>query len=107
MRCSALACSTTSRARGTCCGGSLRSDRIYVRTQCANEAVSGHEAGGYAGRSYDEWGRSEPLSGLSPTSFWPTRDELVRMLADAGFAHVHAFGEERVPRRGPAVMLRT
>ncbi len=103
--CTALACSTTSRARGTCCGGSLRSDRIYVRTQCANEAVSGHEAGGYAGRGYDEWGRSEPLSGLSPTSFWPTRDELVRMLADAGFAHVHVFGEERVPRRGPAVML--
>lgn len=81
------------------------SDRIYVWTQCADEAISGHEAGGYAGRSYDEWGRWEPLSGLSLTSFWPTRDELLRMLADAGFAHVHVFGEEQVPRRGPAVML--
>ena len=74
-------------------------------TQCADEPVEGHDAGGYAGRSYDEWGRWEPLSGLSPTSFWPTREELVRMISDAGFRFVHVFGEEQMPRRGPALML--
>jgi hypothetical protein len=81
------------------------SGRIYIWTQCADEPVDGHDAGGYAGRSYDEWGRWEPLSGLSPTSFWPTREELVRMISDAGFPVVHVFGEEQVPRRGPALML--
>jgi hypothetical protein len=27
------------------------------------------------------------------------------MLAEAGFPHVHVFGEEQVPRRGPALTL--
>jgi hypothetical protein len=81
------------------------SERLFVWTQCADVAAPGHEAGGYSGRSYDEWGRWEPLSGLSPTSFWPTREELSRMLAEAGFPHVHVFGEEQVPRRGPALTL--
>jgi SAM-dependent methyltransferase len=81
------------------------SERLYVWTQCAEAAVPGEEAGGYAGRTYREWGGWDPLSGLSASSFWPTREELVRLLADAGFPHVHVFGEEHVARRGPAVTL--
>jgi SAM-dependent methyltransferase len=81
------------------------SERMYVWTQCADQAVDGHGAGGYAGRRYNEWGRWEPLSGLSPKSFWPTREELVRMISDAGFPHVQVLGEDQVPQRGPALML--
>jgi hypothetical protein len=76
-----------------------------VWTQCAEVAVHGQEGGGSSGRTYQEWGRWEPLSGLSATSFWPTRSELVRMIVDAGFPHAHVLAEEQVPRRGPALTL--
>lgn len=41
--------------------------------------------GEYRGEMYREFGRSDPLSGLSPESFWPTHDELLRMLVNNGF----------------------
>jgi SAM-dependent methyltransferase len=42
-------------------------------------------AGGYRGRWYAEHGPGDPLSGLEPRSFWPTRPEVLRMVADTGW----------------------
>jgi len=48
----------------------------------------GHDldrCGGYLGSTYPEHGINDPLSGLSRKSFWPTLEELERMVTDNGF----------------------
>lgn len=81
------------------------SDHLFVWTQVASEPREGEGAGGYPGRSYYEYGLADPLSGLSPVSFWPTWDGLVAMLGAAGFAHVEPIEWGTTKRRGPAVTL--
>jgi hypothetical protein len=83
----------------------LVSDRLFVWTMYASEAVEGEGRGGYEGCSYAEFGLADPLSGLSPTSFWPTLDALVAMLADAGFGEVEVIEKAWLPERGAAVTL--
>jgi SAM-dependent methyltransferase len=61
--------------------------------------------GGYGGAWVNEFGRADPLSGLSPRSFWPTRGALLRMIADAGFAAVHVVQDTPNHPHGPAMTL--
>jgi SAM-dependent methyltransferase len=60
---------------------------------------------GYDGVLYPEHGAKDPLSGMSPSSFWPTEAELIRMLRDNGFSKVERLGRERRHIHGPAVFL--
>lgn len=62
--------------------------------------------GGYRGRLYPEWRFLwEPLSGLSAYSFWPTRSELLRMLADAGYARSNVLHDDPHHEHGPAITI--
>jgi hypothetical protein len=61
--------------------------------------------GGYRGRMYPEGGVRDPLSGLHPTSFWPTQSELLRMLEDAGFLDIEVIEVEKHHPHGPAILL--
>jgi SAM-dependent methyltransferase len=49
---------------------------------------------GYRGHWYREQGLDDPLSGLSPRSFWPTRSDLFAMLADAGWGAAEVLAED-------------
>ena len=49
-----------------------------------------------------EGGIDEPLSGLSPHSFWPTIGALVNMLTAAGFPVLHILSDDPTQSDGPA-----
>ena len=67
---------------------------VLVSTHYADEAQPSGDApnlaietrwGPFYGRRYDEGGLTDPLSGVDAWSFWPFRDELLRLCRDAGF----------------------
>lgn len=61
---------------------------------------------GYRGRTYREWlFLFEALSGLSPASFWPDRESLLRMLADHGFRRTTVIDDNPAHADGPAITL--
>ncbi len=61
------------------------SDNIYINTHYVRLADADFSLNGYQGMRYKEYGYADPLSGLSPWSFWPTLPALAQMLIDAGF----------------------
>src|SRR5262249_9784956 len=56
------------------------SANLFIWTHYAVEEEARKVKSGYAGKLYREAGHSDPLSGLSQESFWPTRDSLNAML---------------------------
>lgn len=61
------------------------SDHVYINTHYVRLAEADLTLHGYKGMRYQEYGYADPLSGLSPWSFWPTLPALTQMLIDAGF----------------------
>ncbi|HTK77648.1 MAG TPA: class I SAM-dependent methyltransferase [Gemmataceae bacterium] len=78
---------------------------IFIWTHYVGDDDVGAVEGGYAGAWVGEFGQADPLSGLSPRSFWPTRGALKRMLADAGFANVRIIEDTPAHPHGPAITL--
>ena len=72
----------------------------YCKEEGANTVMEG-----YKGTMKGESGLDEPLSGLSPHSFWPTLGSLVEMLKDAEFPMLDILHNEEDHRDGPAVMI--
>lgn len=60
---------------------------------------------GFKGRILPEGGIDEPLSGLSPHSFWPTIGALVNMLTAAGFPVLHILSDDPTQSEGPAITM--
>jgi hypothetical protein len=60
---------------------------------------------GYRGMVYAEFGLKEPLSGLSPESFWPTRAALQAMLVAAGYPHADVCDDDTAHPHGPLITL--
>jgi hypothetical protein len=63
-------------------------DALFLDTHYWTEPET-VEVEGYQGGWFDEGGYEDPLSGLSRRSFWLTRGELLRALADAGWTVEH------------------
>ncbi|MGL5094077.1 MAG: hypothetical protein ACRDD1_00715, partial [Planctomycetia bacterium] len=80
-------------------------DRHYLWTHFCPPAKADAEQAGYRGCRYREFGVAEPLSGLSPTSFWPTLPELQRMLADVGWTEQTVVARDNSHPHGPTVTL--
>jgi len=60
----------------------------------------------YPGFVYREWKfLFDPLSGLSPASFWPTKASLVQMLNDYGFVETTIIEDNTTHEHGPAITL--
>jgi SAM-dependent methyltransferase len=76
---------------------------MFLWTHYSNE--DSHSRGGYSGSLRGEFGFADPLSGMSPESFWPTKPELLRMLADTGFRDVQLLADVNTPH-GPSCTLR-
>jgi hypothetical protein len=63
------------------------------------------EEHGLLGCWYQEFGYEDRLSGLAPTSFWPTRAALLGMLTKAGFGRPEVTAEEPDHLNGPLIGL--
>jgi hypothetical protein len=73
-------------------------DTVFLDT---HYAATGHiSLNGYRGWLYSEHGLDDPASGVLDYSFWPTRDELERMVADAGFAITRCIDHTGHPNGG-------
>lgn len=60
---------------------------------------------GLEGWEYREGGLKDPLSGMSPSSFWPTLDGLRDMLKTHGFEEIHLIRDNPNNPHGPAITL--
>lgn len=60
-------------------------DIIYLNTHYCLQNQANMTAQGYEGMKWLEGGYTDPLSGMSSWSFWPTLKSLANMLLDTGF----------------------
>lgn len=78
---------------------------LFLWTHCASEAYADTFAESYKGLRQTEGGSGEPLSGLSPDSFWPTLGSLCTMLTTHGFSEVRLLANDLEHEHGPAVTM--
>ena len=78
------------------------SDRVFLQTHYAATAEETRD--GVPGRSYPEYGTSDPLSGLSHTSYWLTLQALNAQLEQNGYA-VRELERSLEHPNGPIVTL--
>lgn len=65
---------------------SIKTPYLYLWTHYTDDPTDSIE--GYQGRWWQEYGVADPHSGLSPRSFWLTKESMKKALAAAGY-HVH------------------
>lgn len=76
---------------------------VFIWTHYAESAETEHD--GLPGRWYAEGDTTHPLSGLSPRSFFVTRDGLVERLRHAGFVAVEVVDDQPEHDPFPCVTL--
>jgi SAM-dependent methyltransferase len=84
---------------------SKASQNLFLWTHYAPEKEANLEMNGYRGVNYKEFGLSDPLSGMSPQSFWPTLDHLKRMLLYYGFSKTTIIENDENHPHGPCITL--
>jgi SAM-dependent methyltransferase len=78
--------------------------RVFIWTHYAHES-SQDVRENLRGREYIEGGIDEPLSGMSPKSFWLTLESLKSVLSSAGFDSIRILHDDPGHAHGPAVTL--
>jgi hypothetical protein len=79
---------------------------VYLWTHYARAKEAKAVRHDYQGYIFRDWFfLFEALSGLSPTSFWPTREGLLQMLADYGYVDVTVVDDNPAHQHGPAITL--
>ncbi|MFN2474734.1 MAG: class I SAM-dependent methyltransferase [Chthoniobacterales bacterium] len=81
------------------------SSRLFLWTHYAREGEANLLEDGYRGSAYREFGWEDPYSGLSPSSFWPTRETLFEMLEQTGFVRHQIIRDDPSFSPGPAITL--
>jgi protein-L-isoaspartate O-methyltransferase len=81
------------------------SANLFIWTHYALEQEAKKVKRGYAGKLYREAGVSDPLSGLSAKSFWPTLDSLRTMLSRSGYGTIQILQNHVDHPHGPSVTL--
>jgi SAM-dependent methyltransferase len=79
-------------------------DRVLVSTHYAAEDRADEVVEGFPGHWYREHGEEDPLSGLSPRSFWMTLPAITDQLRAGGYA-VEVVAHEPEHQNGPLVTL--
>lgn len=80
------------------------SQNLYLDTQYARPEWELTEREGLRGWVREEDPR-DPQSGLSETAFWPTLDELYRLLSESGYGSVEALSVLPENRHGPRIHI--
>ena len=78
--------------------------RLFIWTQYADESAREMRQN-FRGREFVEGGIDEPLSGMSPKSFWLTLESLKSALTSAGFDSIEIVRDDPGHPNGPAVTL--
>jgi hypothetical protein len=78
--------------------------RLFIWTQYADESAREMRQN-FRGREFVESGIDEPLSGMSPKSFWLTLESLKSALTSAGFDSIEIVRDDPGHPNGPAVTL--
>ena len=81
------------------------SPNLFMWTHYAAEEDVTTTTNGLKGLTYKELGLADPLSGMSPDSFWPTLDGLQDMLREHGFKQIDLIEDVPSHPQGPAITL--
>lgn len=81
------------------------SPNLFVWTHYAAEDMANATVRGLKGRKYQEYGLKDPLSGMSPDSFWPTLNGLQNMLREYDYESIRLIEDEPDHPHGPAITL--
>lgn len=81
------------------------SANLLLATHYSPDDKANHSDQGHQGALYHEFGMKDPLSGLSSDSFWPTRQCLLKMVRDAGFANLEVFSDQTNHKHGPLITI--
>jgi hypothetical protein len=81
------------------------SDGTFLWTHYCLDKDATTTQDGVPGCGYNEFGHAEPLSGLSMTSFWPTRAGLDQMLQTAGYSRIKVIHDSPDHPHGPEITL--
>lgn len=81
------------------------SKNLFVWTHYAPVDPMNVVVNGFEGKWYRELGQADPLSGLSPESFWLARDSLMDMMRSEGFKIIHVIEDNLSIPHGPAITL--
>lgn len=83
----------------------LVSNNLFLSTHyCLDTEVTEIQQG-FAGRWFQEGGQADPLSGLSPRSFWLTIGSLVYLLSSAGYTTIKILRNSSDNPAGAVVIL--
>jgi len=78
---------------------------LFIWTHYAADKKANKTINGFRGMEYRESGLRDPLSGLSPNSFWPTLEALTEMLTKHGFTTIRLIENNPSHPHGSAVTL--
>lgn len=81
------------------------SQNVFIWTHYADEYQANELVNGYSGKLYQEAGISDPLSGLSKMSFWPTLSSLIKMLTVNGYHTIHILENNLTHPHGPSIIM--
>lgn len=81
------------------------SPNLFMWTHYTKEEEVNTTEHGLPGYVYKELGLADPLSGMSPDSFWPTLEGLQDMLKEYGFDDIHLIEDVPDHPQGPAITL--
>lgn len=81
------------------------SPNLFIWTHYAADDQADTIVEGYRGKAYREFGLADPLSGMSPESFWPTLNDLQTMLSRCGFAQIQIIEDKPGHSNGPSVIV--
>jgi len=79
--------------------------RVFLWTHYAREDGVTETIDGFPGHWFQESGHADPLSGLSPRSFWITLESLMARLKRNGFDQITLFEDNQTHPHGPCVSL--
>lgn len=78
---------------------------LFIWTHCAEEEAANDLVRGLRGQRRPEGGANEPLSGLSPDTYWLTPGSLMKVLAESGYKTAHVFEMDFGHVHGPALTI--
>jgi len=81
------------------------SPNLFLWTHYVADDKADTEVRGIKGWYYQEHGLADPLSGMSPDSFWPTLSGLQDMLREYGYETIHLIEDDPDHPQRPAITL--
>lgn len=79
--------------------------KLFIWTHYADDLLADVIQHDLRGQVHQEGGAEEPLSGMSPTAFWPTLGSLTKLLTMSGYKTVQVIRNDLSHKNAPAVTI--